>query len=345
MDWVSVKNFLFNNNLWWIVLGGIIVYGIKAFLVWFFRRKSSFTPPNISSAETKGPESPIQVATGQDIKQEIKIDQSQHVTIHEKSKEATTKTSAPDLVWDEAWILSKKQEAIEGLRNFGRSGYIELRMTLPESRLNIDIQKLQELAKVAPLAKHIWPLGKFWNDEGIKPRPEGDSIIARVNVKKNVILNDRYDYWALRRDGTLYSLRSLWEERIRQEPLFSVKVQINRIAEILLYAFNLYSGFNIPLDKKILIRIGHGGLKDRILFILGGDELFRKYKASVNEAATDDLETSLDDIKTQFTNHVQTLANQLFAQFDFYKISRTQLIGLLIHFFEDVGIEYSEFNS
>lgn len=91
-----------------------------------------------------------------------------------------------------------------------------------------------------------------------RPRPKTNGIVADINT------GDHYDYWALRKDGAFYLLKSLSEDMQKPGHIF-FNIRIVRITETLLYAVRLYTSLKISPNSQILVNIRHGGLKDCIL--------------------------------------------------------------------------------
>lgn len=220
--------------------------------------------------------------------------------------------------WDEKWISTHQEAAMAGLKKSGKSGFMEIRMTIPDSKLSIPQTELLRVAEQAQIHTFGWPLGVVLSREEYRPRPTRDGIVAEVSTKDE----KNYDYWTIRRDGTFYLLKSLFEDISSPSPKrIFFNTRIVRITEALLYAKQLYSGFNVPPDSRVLVRIRHGGLKGRILGAAGGGrELNHERKSQEDEICTE-IETSIEKIGSDIVSLVDELTQPLFVVFDFFKVN------------------------
>jgi hypothetical protein len=225
--------------------------------------------------------------------------------------------TAPVSPWDKNWISTNQDTAFSGLKKFGKSGFMEIRMTLPNLKPNIAQGELLRIANQAQIHTFGWPLGVVLSDrEEWRPRPKTDGIIAEIDIK-----DSSYDYWTIRRDGTFYLLRSLFEDMHKSEHIF-FNTRIVRITEVLLYSVRLYSGFKVPPDSRILIGIRHGGLKDRALSATGERNLFfhDRSKSREDEVYTE-VETTSEKIESDLVDLVQRFTQPLFVIFDFFEVN------------------------
>lgn len=228
--------------------------------------------------------------------------------------------------WDREWISEHQSLAFSGLKRYGKSGFMEIRMTLPGSELNVAQEELLRVAERAQISTFGWALGIVANIEEGHPRPRTDGIVAEIE------LTDRssYDYWTIRRDGTFYLLKNLFENKREQEHIF-LKSRIYRITETLLYCVRLYSSLKVGPDSPILIGIRHGGLKDRILTDLREWDLPYKRICKEDEVDTE-VKTTLARIEPDLVDLVQTFTEPLFVLFDFFKLDRKPLENIVNKF-------------
>lgn len=222
--------------------------------------------------------------------------------------------------WDEEWISKHQELAFFGLTRSGKSGFMEIRMTLPDSKLNIAQGELLRAATQAQIHTFGWPLGVVLGSrEEYRPRSKTDGIVAEIDIEDR----SRYDYWAIRKDGTFYLLKSLFEDMRRPGHIF-FNTRIVRITEALLYSVRLYTGFKVPPDSRILIGIRHGALKDRVLSAVGGRVLNYDRKSEEDEVYAE-VETTLEKIESDLVDLVRRLTQPLFVIFDFFEVNRNVL--------------------
>jgi len=235
------------------------------------------------------------------------------------------KTGIP---WDNDWIKNHKDIALSSLGKTGMSAFMEVRMVLPESNLNISQGELLKSAEKANIHTFGWPIGVVLNrrDE-YRPRPRTDGIVADINT------GDHYDYWAIRKDGAFYLLKSLFEDTKNSNVIF-FDTRIIRITETLLYAVRLYSSFKIPPNSKIMIGIRHSGLKNRVLASANPLRDWRiEHKSSEDEVYTE-IDTTLEKIESNLVDNVEEFTKQLFIIFDYFELSKSVLEEIVNNFVE-----------
>lgn len=217
--------------------------------------------------------------------------------------------------WNQEWISKHQNLALPGLKRSSRPGFMEIRMTLRDIKLNIAQGELLRIAEQIQNPKSGWPLGVvLGNREEYRPRAKTDGIVAEVYIKDRGL----YDYWAIARDGTFYLLKSL-SEYIFKPGYLVPETRIVQITEALIYSIRLYSGFKVSSDSSLLIRIRHGGLKDLVLSNIPYD-----CKSEENEVYTE-VETTLEKIESDLESLVERFTQPLFVVFDFLKIHRNVL--------------------
>lgn len=242
-------------------------------------------------------------------------------------------TTGPISPWNEEWISKHQETALAGLKECGKSGFMEIRMTLPNSKLNIPQGELLQVAKQAQIDTFGWPLGVV-NDEKKEyyPKPKTDGIVAEVNIKDEE--EGSYDYWTIRRDGAFYLLKSLFEDETHKSEYIFFNTRIVRITEALLYAVRLYSALKVPLDSRIVIKIRHRGLKNRNLTATGNRRLsfHPKFLKSNEDEVSVEVETTLEKIEVDLVNLVNEFVKQLFVIFNFYEVNKAVLEDIVNKF-------------
>ena len=109
-------------------------------------------------------------------------------------------------IWDKQWIENQEELALQGLNACGFSGGMEIKFTLGIPKLSVSQRKLDEAASSSEIFTFGWPIGIYdRRNIDYKPKPRTDGIFAEIS---NVALHKSYDYWAIKKDGTFYSLIS-----------------------------------------------------------------------------------------------------------------------------------------
>lgn len=229
--------------------------------------------------------------------------------------------------WNEEWISKHQDIALTGLKKHGKVGFMEIRMTLPNLKLNIAQSELLRVADQAQIHTFGWPIGVVLRSTEYRPKPKTDGIVAEIDISEEVSRapgRSSYDYWTIRRDGSFYLLKSLFEDMREPGQHIFFNTRIVRITEALLYAVRLYSGFKVPSDSRILIGIRHGGLGDRILSAVGRRHLHYGRKSTEDDVYTE-VETTFEEIESDLVNLVQRFTQPLFVIFDFFEVGRDVL--------------------
>jgi hypothetical protein len=233
---------------------------------------------------------------------------------------------APKLKFDEEWISKHRGVALEGLQKTGMRGFMEIRM-LAGARLDISQKELLRAAGEATIDTFGWPIGVVLTNPinpDWRPRPTSDGIICEI---EDDTMGKHFDYWTLRRDGSFYLLKSLFEDIHKREQLF-FNTRIVRITEVFLYASRLYNGLMISPDTQISIAMRHGGLKGRYIGSTMGREIFQHYESKEDESEAE-ITTTLAGLETNLVELVDKITEPLFAIFDFFKIEGSGLADIV----------------
>ncbi len=227
--------------------------------------------------------------------------------------------------WNEEWISENQDAAFSGLKRLNRSGFMEIRMALPDLKLDIPQGELLRVATQAQIETFGWPIGVVLSSrEEYRPKPKTDGIIAEIET------DDSYDYWTIRKDGTFYLLKDLFED-VRKPGYIFFNTRIVRITEALLYSVRLYSGLGASSDSRILIGIRHGGLKDRILGAAGSRHISHGRTSKEDDVYTE-VETTLETIESHLADIVQRFTQPLFIIFDFFELDGKVLEEIVNNF-------------
>jgi len=225
--------------------------------------------------------------------------------------------------WDKEWIKRNRKVALKGLKRHNFTGY----MTFRDIKPNFNSSDLKEAAYKAQIKTFGWPLGAMDNfNPDFIPKPTTEGIVQNLDLE-NV---DYYDYWTLRKDGTFYLLKNLFEDKEKPGFIF-FNTRIVRITEVLLYAIRLYSGLKVPLESYLAIKIRHGGLKGRQIGATRSRRLFHKGTSIEDEIETE-VGTKLEEIEINLTDLVEKFSTPLFELFNFFKIERNVLEEIVNNF-------------
>jgi hypothetical protein len=235
--------------------------------------------------------------------------------------------------WDVEWITRHRTNALAGLLRAGKSGFMEIQVSLPDSELDADQVQLLEAADKAQIDTFGWPIGVVLNNTEHRPRPVADGIVAEILSHRVT----SFDYWTIRGDGSFYLLKSLFEDVGSSGIALSLArlffdTRIVRITETLLYFTRLYSNLGVSPDSHIVVCIRHGGLKERVLSCAGPRLMFQDHRSKEDEVCTE-VGTTLDEIKSNLVEVVEEFTQPLFMVFDFFKLDRKNLEEI-VHDFE-----------
>lgn len=231
--------------------------------------------------------------------------------------------------WDKKWLNKHREITMAGLKRNNLSGFMEICLTPRDFKLNRELDELLLAADKAQIHTFGWPLGVMDSSHPKgKPEPTTEGIVNELDSKDK----ESYDYWTLRKDGTFYLLKSLFEDKRKPGHIF-FNTRIVRITEALLYSVRLYSELKVPSDEYILIKIRHGGLKERLLTAVGGREIifFEDRKSTEDEVETE-VETLLEKIEQNLIDHVQQFTTHLFEVFDYFKVDSKVLEDIVNNF-------------
>lgn len=220
-------------------------------------------------------------------------------------------------IWDIEWIAKHRTKALDGLLKAGKSGFMETQVSLPDSELDFDQTQLLEAATKAQIDKSEWSFGIVLDTPKYRPRPVADGIVAEVLVQTETI--NSFDYWTIRGNGSFYLLASFLEDERSSERLLS-DLRIARITEALLYFTRLYSNLGVPVDSRLVIGMRHGGLGERVLS--RGGLMLRDHGRSRENKVYTEVETTLDEIRSNLVEVVEEFTQPLFVVFDFFKLDR-----------------------
>ncbi len=230
-------------------------------------------------------------------------------------------------VMPEVWIQGHQEKAFAGLKASGCRGCMQLRITVPDSYLDFPQSNLVEMADRAAIHAFGWPLVPvLLNRTEYKPRPVADGVVCEIS-------SGDYTYWALRRNGDLYLLQSLFEDERAENTLF-FDTRIVRITEALLYIVRLYTAMGVASDGPIIVEIIHQGLSQRILRATNPSRYLSGNKVCYEDENITRIETSITEIQDpeNLSTLVARFCDPLFMLFDYFKLDRSVLEGIVDNF-------------
>jgi hypothetical protein len=227
--------------------------------------------------------------------------------------------SSPSSPWKDEWLRAQQTAAQKGLANVGRKAFMEVQFSVQDSKLKKHQTELLQAMERAVIHTFGWPIGIVMNTPDFKPRPTTDGIRAEVAINESG--RRSYDYWALRKEGDFYLLKSLSEDTRGAEEEIFFDTRIVRITETLLFCARLYNILGTDAAEFISMRFTHGGIVGRRLTAANPARyMLRQYVSSSNDIATD-IQTKLSQIESELVSVVKNVAEPLFVIFDFFELS------------------------
>jgi ppGpp synthetase/RelA/SpoT-type nucleotidyltranferase len=232
------------------------------------------------------------------------------------------------------WISENRRTAWEGLTRLGVVGSMEVEVVLPNYHIDIAKKDLKDFAGRSVIRTFGWPIGVFIDSiPEFSPKPDLHGIHAELSIKKDTTGDEekRYDYWAINSDGSVYLLKSLFEDSRKSQRVF-FDTRIVRITEVFLYIKNLYKFFNIPSTAAIEIKITHSGLRGRTLGAASPNRMIHSVRKSDIEEVGEVIKTSLEEIELNVAGIVEKVTKKLFEQFDFFELDNAVLVDIVTNF-------------
>jgi hypothetical protein len=218
-------------------------------------------------------------------------------------------------VWDTGWLAKHREKALAGLAELDFKAHMETRFALLGENLSKSPSELVGAAEQAQIHASGWPFAVVLTKAAYAPRPTAEGIIAEIRIPGE----PSYDYWALRRSGDFFLLRSLSEDRQQPENIW-FDTRITQVTEALLYCSRLYSRLGVPPDGRLAVAIKHSGLQGRFL----GEwdrrrSLYERRRTVENEVEAEER-FSLGEIDTRLIELVKRFTQPLYEVFDFFRL-------------------------
>jgi hypothetical protein len=223
---------------------------------------------------------------------------------------------APVSPWDNEWLKKNRNVAVPVLQSTEKKGFMEIRFALNYPKLSKTQQELDEAARTSTVSTFGWPIGIYMtNVPEYKTTPKVDGIVTQIFVRDKKTL----DYWAIRRNGDYYLLKTIFEDERDPSKLFC-DTRIIRVTETLIYCARLYSRLEVDPTSIVNIAIKHGGLKDRILDVASPSRMMFREKPCLEDEVESNISTSLSGLETNLVELVKQLIAPLFTLFDFFEL-------------------------
>lgn len=248
--------------------------------------------------------------------EEINTNKENDKGINHRLNLITPSTNETLPIWNDEWLKKHSEIAMPSLLKTGKSAYMEVRFALEPPKPNFTPQELNEAARISTLSTS-WPIGVYLgNRVEYKPKPKTDGIVAEINIS-----GVSYDYWAIRRNGDFYLLRSIYEDQRDSAKIF-FDIRIIRITEVLLYCARLFNNLKIDSTKNVSIVIKHGGIKGRIIGVANASkDTFYDNRICEENDFESKIITPLSGLESNLVANVKELTQPLFELFYFFEIS------------------------
>lgn len=218
------------------------------------------------------------------------------------------------------WFKQEAGRARGGLGKLNLAGFMELRAAPICTVLKSQVELLNAVRQ-SEIKTFGWPIGIMLESrDEFRPRPYADGIRAVVSIEQE----DRtsFDYWAARSNVDFFLLQSLFEDMRRPNSIF-FDTRIVRVTECLMFIQNLYTKLGLPPETKIVIRIEHGGLKDRELINASPYRpIFSRKGTNEGESAVE-LTTVLGTMSDTRPDDVRKILEPMFMLFDFMEVDKS----------------------
>ncbi len=229
--------------------------------------------------------------------------------------------------WNEKWLKSQEDHAKTRLSELEHKGATEIKFTLNTQHSNWTPKELNEAAKFSQIRTFGWPIGVYFDDvEKFKPKPRADGLAAEI------VTDTTYDYWAINRDGSYYTLVSFFEDERKPNSIFT-DIRIIRATEALLFCARFYTKLGVDPSSTISFSLGYIGIKGRVLSSAGS---MWKLKVSEHKSVEDIIKTEhsfkLQDIESNLVAFVKKFTDPLFSLFDFFEVESSKYEELVNNF-------------
>ncbi len=224
------------------------------------------------------------------------------------------------------WTEAQRALSLPHLQSLSYTGGIEIRHSLDDRQLNFPQSQLLEAARNAQINTFGWPIGIVLETNEINPHPRTDGVFEEISIKKHPSTfghTSSYDYWAFRRNGDYYLLKSYYEDESippsGQQKLF-FNTRIVRVTEALLHCARLYNILKLDPTSIVQITIHHSGLKGRQLGASTNLRDLNTIRTCEEEEIETTISTKLMEIETNLIPLVKEIIQPLLILFDFFEL-------------------------
>ena len=235
--------------------------------------------------------------------------------IHRRLMILAPSTSTPMIPWDNEWITKQRERSLPGFQATQNRGFMEIRFALNHPKPYKSQQELAEAARSSTIHTFGWPIGVYMTKEEFRPRPQANGIVAEIRGDDRSM----YDFWAFKRNGDFYLLKTIFEDERDQAKLF-FDTRIIRVTETLLYCVRLYSRLKIEPTTMVNVAIKHGGLKGRILGAANALRFIHTGAPTAEEEVESESSVSLNKLEADLVDFVKQITASIFILFDFFEI-------------------------
>lgn len=222
----------------------------------------------------------------------------------------------PPSTWDTDWVEAQRAIAIPQLEATGQRGYLEARVALGPPKTSKNQTELDEAARTSTIQTFGWPIGVYLgNRDEYRPRPRADGIVATVGGPDL----GTFDYWAWRRNGDFYLLKTIFEDRRDPTQLF-FDTRIVRATELLLYCARFYARLEVDQTTPVHVALRHGGLRGRTIGAAGHRRLLRPRAPAYEDQVETIIETTLEGLESDLPALVKSLVAPVLVLFDFFEL-------------------------
>lgn len=223
---------------------------------------------------------------------------------------------------DDEWLTLSRRQAMAGIDGVGRSTFMEAMAALhPKGqwRQALLLQQVRE----SQIHTFGWPIGIILDGGPQRPYATADGIVAEVAIVPNgqggALQRRSYDYWALRKTGDFYLLKSLFEDEMANEVIY-IDTRIVRTAELLLFLSRLYSRLEVPETTLVRVSTTYQGLKGRSLQTANPLRFMPIVRTTTEDLVKASVECTVAEMQPKLVELVRGLLEPLFVVFDFFEL-------------------------
>jgi hypothetical protein len=226
----------------------------------------------------------------------------------------------PAVAKNQEWFESESKEARSKLRALHPDmGIFEVTHYPEGISTTWDQSQLVAAAQKAVARKTGWPIGMVMNRPEFAPKPTALGIRAVIEA------GDRFDYWALNKNGGFYFLRIVEEDTDLgrqgrgEKRWIYFDTRIWRVAEALLHCASLYQELELPPETLITIRIVHSGLRNRFLGVGSQTRMMHWDRKSEEDEVVWSKTVPLGSIEATLGDLTREATRELFMLFEYWE--------------------------